>query len=364
MIHSVNFMALPRLSDFRVCLWRTVSLSATDMAAARASAEHGHADSALVLSCQRMEAYGFGECTCDAPERLHGREALARLAEVAAGLDSVVLGEDQIMGQVRSALNAAPADVRRAGDIAVAAARKLRQETSFESHAGHLLDRALRLSTIEPKGSLLVLGVGAMGKLVAERAAELGFDVTVAGRKKPAGDLPWNFVHLGEAIELRKVDVLVGCLGSGAGEIALRFLPEARLALDFGTPRNFREPSGPGLLTIADLLEDEESRPHATARRNRLKARLDEILGERLAHSAADGASAIGAIRRAAEEVRRREAERIRELHPEIPPETVDAMTRSLMDKLLHEPTMRLRENPELAERVAGLFGAEVVERT
>ena len=346
--------------DFRVCLWRTVSLSATEMAAARASAQHGHEGSALVLSCQRMEAYGFGGCGCDAPERLHGREALERLAQVAAGLDSVVLGEDQIMGQVRAALSAAPTDVRRAGDIAIAAARKLRQETSFDSHAGHLLDRALRLSTIEPKGSLLVLGVGAMGKLVAERAAELGFDVTVAGRRKPAGDLPWKFVHLGEAIELRRVDVLVGCLGSGAGEIALRFLPQARLVLDFGTPRNFREPAGPGLLTIADLLDDEASRPHATARRNRLKARLGDILDERLGHVSNTGASAIGAIRRAAEEVRLREAARIRALHPEIPAETVEAITRSLVDKLLHEPTTRLRADGQLADQVAALFGATV----
>lgn len=346
--------------DFRVCLWRTVSLSATEMAAARASAEYGHEDSALVLSCQRMEAYGFGDCACGAPERLHGRDALARLAEVAAGLDSVVLGEDQIMGQVRAALNAAPPDVRRTGDIAISAARKLRQETSFDSHAGHLLDRALRLSTIQPKGSLLVLGVGAMGKLVAERAAELGFEVTVAGRRRPTGELPWKFVHLGEAIELRRIDVLVGCLGSGAGEIALRFLPQARLVLDFGTPRNFREPSGPGLLTIADLLDDEANRPHATARRNRLKARLGEILDGRLSHVSNNGASAIGAIRRAAEETRAREAARIRALHPEIPPETVDAITRSLVDKLLHGPTVRLRDDAALAERVARLFDAEV----
>lgn len=332
-------------------------MHATEMAAARASAEHGHQDSAVVLSCQRMEAYGFGECSCEARERLHGRYALARLAEIAAGLDSVVLGEAQIMGQVRSALKDAPSDVRGAGDIAIAAARKLRQETRFDSHAGHLLDRALRLTTIEPKGSLLVLGVGSMGKLVAERAAELGFEVTVAGRKKPAGAVPWNFVHLGEAIEMRKVDVLVGCLGSGAGEIALRFLPEARLVLDFGTPRNFREPPGPGLLTIADLLADEALRPHATARRNRLKARLAEILNERLGHAAVDGSSAVGAMRREVERVRAAEAKRIQALHPEIAPEVVESITRSLVDKILHEPTTKLRTDAELAERVAELFG-------
>ena len=333
-------------------------MPAAEMAAARAGAGQGHEGAALVLSCQRIEAYGFSECGCDAPERLEGRSALQRLAEIAAGLDSVVLGEEQIMGQVRTALAQAAPDVRRVGDLAIAAARRVRQETTFDSHAGHLLDRALRLSTMEPKGSLLVLGVGAMGKLVAERGAELGFEVTVAGRREPAGGLPWRFVHLGEAIELRKVDVLVGCLGSGAGEIALRFLPQARLVLDFGTPRNFREPAGPGLLTIADLMADEEARPHAMARRNRLKDRLSAILEERLAHASQDGNSAIGAIRRAAEEVRAREAARLRALHPEIAPETIDTITRSVVDKLLHGPTAKLRTDAELAERVAELFGA------
>lgn len=323
------------LDQFRVCLWRTVSMHATEMAAARASAEQGHEDSAVVLSCQRMEAYGFGDCGCDAPERLHGREALQRLAEVAAGLDSVVLGEDQIMGQVRTALAAAPAGVRRAGDLAVAAARKLRQETSFDSHAGHLLDRALRLSTIEPGGTLLVLGVGAMGKLVAERATELGFDVTVAGRRKPDGEMPWKFVYLGEAIELRHVDVLVGCLGSGAGEIALRFLPQARLVLDFGTPRNFREPAGPGLLTIADLLDNEVSRPHATARRNRLKARLGAILDERLRSFLSDGQSEVALLWRAAEEIRTAEVARFLQEHPEADKRIIEDVARALTHKLV-----------------------------
>ena len=347
-------------ADFRCCAWRTVSFRAAEMAAAHAEIEGAHPQDAVVMSCQRLEAYGFGDCACSAPDHLRGPEALHRLAAVAAGLDSVVLGEDQIMGQVRSAFAAVSPQLRSAGDLAVGAARALRSETRFDSHAGHLLDRALRLSAVNPgEGTLLVLGAGAMGRLIAARGQELGFDVVVAGRRQPSKSVPWRFVELGAAIELRRVDILVGCLGSGAGEIALRVLPQARLVIDLGTPRNFVEPEGPGLVTIADLLATEERLPHSRARRAELCARLGTLLDERLGHAGTDSRSAIGRLRLEVESIRRRELARIQRLHPELPPEVLDTITRSLIDQVFHVPTARLRAggDHELARRVAELFG-------
>ena len=354
-------MPLPGdLTDFRCCAWRTVSFRAVEMAAARASIEAAHDGDAVVMSCQRLESYGFGPCDCGAPVRLTGEDAMARLATVAAGLDSVVLGEDQIVGQVRSAFAGSEPTLRRAGDLAIGAARALRAETEFESHAGHLLDKGLRLSAVEPGGVLLVLGAGAMGRLIATRAQELGFDVVVAGRRKPGPDFPWRFVPLGSAISLHRVDVICGCLGSGAGEITLRVLPAARLVLDLGTPRNFVEPPAPGLLTIADLLESEERRPHAQARRAALRDRLQALLTDRLAHAATDSRSAIGRMRAEIEATRRRELERIQRLHPELPADVLDTITRSLIDQVFHGATAQLRsgQDPGLAERVAALFAA------
>lgn len=344
------------LEDFRCCAWRTVSFRAVEMAAARAAIGAAHHDDAVVMSCQRLESYGFGACDCGAPVRLQGRDALARLAAVATGLDSVVLGEDQIMGQVRGAFAGAQPNLRRTGDLAIGAARALRAETEFESHAGHLLDKGLRLSTVQPGGTLLVLGAGAMGRLIAARGQELGFDVIVAGRRQPTGLFPWRFVELGSAISLHRVDVIAGCLGSGAGEITLRVLPAAHLVLDLGTPRNFVEPPAPGLLTIADLLESEERRPHARARRAALGSRLDSILSERLAHAATDRRSAIGRLRADIEATRQRELGRIQRLHPDLPADAIDTITRSLIDQVFHGATARLREHPDLADQVAGLF--------
>lgn len=351
------------IDSFRACAWRTVSYRAAEMAAARATVEANHPGDAIVVSCQRLEAYGFGTCACDAPDQLTGVAALERLAAVAAGLDSVVLGEDQVIGQVRQAFAATTGPLRRTGDTAIAAARALRAETEFDSHAGHLLDKALSLSTMPPGGRLLVLGVGAMGKLIAERAVELGFEVTVAARREPASHAG-EWVELGHVPGLPRFDVIVGCLGSGAGEIAPRALPAARLLVDLGTPRNFNVPSGPGAVAIADMLADEHSRPHAMARRQRLRERLNAILDERLADAEADSRSTVGALRASVEEIRRREVERARRLHPNVPPEVLEAVTRSLIDKVFHEPTARLKavEDPALAAELAALFAAPETE--
>lgn len=331
------------LEQLRCCAWRTVSYRAAEMAAARASIGGDHDGDAVVTSCQRLEAYGFGPCDCAAPERLTGHAALERLAAVTAGLESVVLGEDQITGQVRSAFAAAGNELRAASDIAIATARALRAETRFESHAGHLLDKALRLSTMQPGGLLLVLGAGAMGRLIAERGHELGFRVTVAARRPPEPPFGDEFVELGRVPGLPRFDVVVGCLGSGAGEIAPRVLPACRLLVDLGTPRNFNVPSSPGVVAIADMLDEEATRPHATARRRKLRARLGEILDQRLARLGENSRSPLGAFRAEVEAIRQQELERARKLHPQVPAEVLDAVTRSLIDKVFHRPTARIR---------------------
>ncbi|MGB4861831.1 MAG: hypothetical protein WBO97_05185 [Tepidiformaceae bacterium] len=351
-------MKRAQLDDFRCCAWRTVSYRAAEMAAARADVEGMHTGDAIVTSCQRLEAYGFGPCACDAPDRLTGYAALERLAAVAAGLESVVLGEDQVTGQVRSAFTTATGDLRATFDVAIAAARTFRAETKFESHAGHLLDKALKLSTIEPGGSLLVLGIGAMGKLIAERGVELGFAVTVAARRTPEAPIAGTFVELADVPGLPRFDVVAGCLGSGAGEIAPRVLPAARLLVDLGTPRNFSVLSGPGVVAIADMLNDEESRPHAMARRARLRARLGVILDRRIARLGEDSRSPIGSLRAEVEAIRKQEVARAQKLHPNVPAEVLDAVTRSLIDKVFHTPTSKMRgiENDALAREVAALF--------
>lgn len=347
---------------FRVCAWATASMERDAIDALREGVRVRHAGDAVVESCQRIEAYGEAACDCDAPLRLHGTPAVNHLAEVAAGLHSAVLGEEQILGQVRAAFAESTGETRRLADIAIGSARELRRQTHFDSHAGHLLDRGLRVAGIEARGSLLVLGAGAMGRLVAARGVELGFEsVTVAARRRPERAIPGtDWTPLGSVRRLNGVEVVAGCLGSGADAIDAPGLPVVRrLALDLGTPRNFEGGGWPELLTIADLLSDELGRPHARARRTALANTLRAIVERRVADAGERAESGVGAMRQRIEEIRRREVARTRRLHPDIAPDVVDAITNSLVNQILHGPSKRLRElgDVELERELVALFG-------
>lgn len=343
------------LRDFRACAWRTVSLDAISMAALAAEVESGHPGDAIVRSCQRLEAYGFGPCSCGAPLRLAGREALGRLAAVAAGLESVVLGEAQIAGQVRAAFTSARGPLRAAADLALAAARDGRKSLPAQSHAGHLLDRALSLAGAAKRGRLLVLGTGALGRLIARRAAELGFEVTLSGRRDPGEGLP--FVPLAEAPGVR-ADIVAGCLGSGAGAIDVRAFAAARLFIDLGTPRNFTSAPGAAIVTLADMLDDEARRPHAMALRARLRDTVETALERRLASATEDASHPIGRFRLAAEHARQQALARALARHPGADAAAVDRALRSAANRLLHPLTAGLRRtgNLSLAERLADGF--------
>jgi glutamyl-tRNA reductase len=158
----------------------------------------------------------------------------------------------------------------------------------------------------------------------------------------------------------RAADVVAGCLGSGAAVVKPEKLPRVtRLVLDLGTPRNFADSAGwPRLLTIADLLADEFGRPHAKARRAALAESLRLVVDRRLEMAAADGESSVGSLRRNVERIRQREVARTRRLHPDIAPEVVDAITRGLVNQILHAPSKRLRDlgDADLERRVATLF--------
>ena len=356
------------LKDLTICGWRTASLTREGLSEV-AVASHAHGDLvARVESCQRVEVYRECACACEAPVHASGIDALAHLAEVAAGLHSVVLGEEQVLGQVRTAVAAAPLSIQRLAAPAIAAARALRAETTFGVHTGHLLDRALQMAGIETPGAVGVIGVGSVGRLVAERAKALGAtSITMFGRRRPEGawfgEGGFSFVPLHALQGAGPFDVLVSCLGSSAAELnGACDLPQVeRLIVDLGTPRNIGGAPRTRTVTIADMYADEHGRRHSQERRAALAARLRALLDERLAMAAEDSESAVGRLRLEVERVRQAEVERTGRLHPEIAIETVDQITRSLVNQIFHLPSKRLREseNDELGERFAALFAQE-----
>jgi glutamyl-tRNA reductase len=130
-----------------------------------------------------------------------------------------------------------------------------------------------------------------------------------------------------------------------------------RAAIDLATPRNLDDGLGVPVTRLADLLQAQRSSGE-DQRRAGLTRKLHDLLTARLATG--DRESPLGSLREEVERIRRQEIERTLRLHPELPADKVDAITRSLINQVFHQPSQRLRqpENVELAAAVAALFAA------
>jgi glutamyl-tRNA reductase len=264
---------------------------------------------------------------------------------------------------VRSSLAAAAPELRRLTAPAVAAARALRRDEGFTQHAGYALDAALDYAGLACEGTLTVVGGGPMGRRTAERAAELGFSVTLVARR-PLPLAPSIRYHAFDHLaELPATDVLVACLGHGAPLLTRSLLPSIRCAaIDLATPRNLADDLGVPVVRLSDLIEAQR-RSGEDLRRAELRSKLQALLDARLLTGNRE--SPLGSLREEVERIRQQEISRTLRLHPELPADKVDAITRSLINQVFHAPSQRLRqpENTELAAAVAALFTNEELAR-
>jgi len=353
------------LRDFTICSWSLAGVDRQRAEALRSHVAKAHAGGALVETCQRIEAYAAGAgCSCAADRRVQGFAAILHLATVAAGLDSAVLGEAQVLGQVRAGVHTLRGTHSAVVDAAIAAARQLRAEAGFGATTGHLLDRALPLVGVVPRGAALVLGAGVAGTLVSRRARTLGFErVAVASRREPAdparlGADQW--LPLDQIVGAGPFAVAVACLGPSAPELSRDHLPRARGYIDLGSPPNLAAGVRP-VVRLTDIIGAQRSDPVEAGRREGLHRRLREILESRLAMARERSDTPVGRIRREVEAVRLREVARIARLHPEFSPRAIEDLTRGLVSQIFHTPSERLRaiDDPELGERLADLFATE-----
>jgi glutamyl-tRNA reductase len=349
-----------RLDDFQIYSWETASLSPVSLLALEAEigSLFNWADGVSIVTCQRYEVASLAPGRHGiAPACYRGEEALLRLSRVAAGLESLVLGEPEVLGQVRAAFSGAPPEMRRLIAPAIAAARSLRAEQSFTQNAGHALDMALEYAGVKPAGSLLVIGGGPMGRRVADRAHALGFQTTLVARRPPPLPAGIQYRPFSALASLSAADVLVTSLGRAAPQMGAGDLPQPRrLAIDLGTPRNIRDDLAVPIITLAAMVAGRQETGSEAAMRRQLDARLRELLQSRLAMKLPD--SPLGSLREEIELIRQRELMRSLRLHPDLPPEKLDTITRALVNQILHRPSMRLRQSGdlELATALADLF--------
>jgi glutamyl-tRNA reductase len=330
-----------------------------------------------------------------------GREAVRHLSRVAAGLDSMVLGESEVLGQVSEAHQLAKGEgtlglvLDAAFRTAVRAGRRARTETGINRHPTSVSAEAVRLAaeSVADLGSarVLVVGTGRAGRLAGEALLAHGARrLSVVSRTArhaeelardwKAAALPW---HALEAA-IREADVVVSSTGAPHAVIT-RELVEAALAgrggsrplllVDIAVPRDVEEavrrlPA----VRVADL-DDLQRRVdgNLAVRRSEVPA-VEAIVDQEVRrfeewHHGIALKPILAGLHAQGEAIRRRELDRLlRRLGPvsaDLKRE-LDALTRSLVNKLLHAPTARLKgeTDPEVSQAYARaareLFGLDV----
>jgi glutamyl-tRNA reductase len=322
--------------------------------------------------------------------RLADEAAALHLFRVAAGLDSLVPGEGEILGQVRSAfeVGASGPVLDRLFRQALHAGKKVRAETAIaESPASVSAAAAALVQQVFGRLDgcrVLLVGAGHVAELAARSLAARGARIAYVANRSPhrAVELARRFGSEGVAIEraasvLGEVDVVVSSTGS-TGRVLSR--EEISVALgsrkgrplfliDLAVPRDL----DPAIHELDDCylydIDDLESVVASSlAGRRREAARAEAIVAEeaesfREWQASREVVPAIASLRAHAEEIRAAELERARGRLSSSDQEVVESITARIVDKLLHLPTVRLKEaaagadGGSYAQAVRHLFG-------
>ena len=352
---------------------RSSSIDARERLLAALSDER---DGVVLATCHRIEVYfsvspesAPAPALCaadrDAASVQRGVDALAHLFLVAAGLDSAVAGEPQILAQVRRAYTArrdTPPLVARAFEQALHVGRSLRMELGLRSgrSVGSLaVDRLVERLACPETARVLVVGAGEMGKLAVRALTRRVGQVVIANRDlERARELA--AAHGAEAIaladvpaELSSADAVVSAADTRGGVLAADLL-RARagrgpfLVVDIAVPRSVdaagRDALGNAYLSVDDLVAETRVPDETLAR---AMARCREEATTFLAARSPGRVDAIRALRDEAERLRaarvRRALRKLEHLSPS-DREVVELLSTSLTNALLHRPTVELRE--------------------
>jgi glutamyl-tRNA reductase len=313
-----------------------------------------------------------------------GPDAVRHLVRVASGLDSMLLGEGQILGQVKDAYAAAERaglvgpELHRLFQHAFLHAKRIRHATGLGTHAASLAGLAARLPRrIFPNyGELtaIVIGGGETGTLVARYLREEGIGRLLIASRTPARAQELAERYGGHALPLADLaphlvmaDVLVSATEAGRTLVTAAELRAARLRrrrrpillVDLSIPRTVEPEAAAvpdiflyGLEQVASIAEDNQARRLAAARA--AEGAVDEAVAEyTLARNRLLAAPIIHELRSEADATRARtlaQAERL--LAAGRDPHTVlRYLADTLTARLLHAPTVRLREAGERHDR-------------
>ena len=310
-----------------------------------------------------------------------GAEAVRHLFRVAASLDSMVVGEPQILGQLKEFYNAAR-EVGTVGTIlhrlfhrSFFVAKRVRTETGIASRAVSVssvaLDLAKRIFDSFHDKTVMLIGAGKMGDLMARQLQRSGvkslmvtnrtFDRAVSLAERMHGS-PILFEDFPRYLKL--ADLVIGCTGSpeilidaGAVEKVLRERKQqAMFFIDIGDRRNFdsaiNDIDNAYLYNIDDLKEVAEEN---LQERSNESEKAEEIVLQEVERfgrwvNSLERVPTIAALRARFDEIRRRELTRslsgnLKDLSSE-QRQALEDMTAAMINKMLHMPISNLKKDP------------------
>jgi glutamyl-tRNA reductase len=376
----------------------------------------GLGEALLLATCNRVEVWAIGppegspgpvtrwlggrsglgtEALTDLVYAHRGLEALRHMARVASSLDSMVVGEPQILGQVRAA-HAAAAAHGAAGQTlgavvgqALRIARRVRTETEIGRGAVSVSSVAVELARkifgdLRAR-AILLLGAGEMGALCARYLADLGVSrLTIASRTLDRAEAVARATG-GKAVPFAEfpghaavADILI-CAASATGLLVTRADVERWIAarprplclIDLGVPRNV----DPAVARISDVyLHDVDGLEGIVEQNRRARAQgmaqAEALISEAVVRlwrtlAARQAAPTIRSLRTKIEEIRRSEVERAVARLGSTPEAraTLEAMSSALVNKILHGPIEQLKaaqtapEGGRLRAIIRDLFG-------
>lgn len=315
--------------------------------------------------------------------------AVQHLFGVATGLDSMVIGEGQILGQVRAALRAAQDEgclgraLNELTQNALRVGKRAHAETGIDRAGASLVGVGLEVAERSLGGiagkRALVIGAGSMAALAATNLQRLGASIVVTNRTferaqrlaQSVGGVALTMSELGNA--LADADLVVSCTGATGYVIAAESVAAAKAEndtltmVDLALPRDI-DPAVLGVqgITLIDLdalgalLQSEAYEQDVEGARRIVAEEVAEYLDAR--HSARVAPTVV-ALRRLASQIVERELDRFAGRHPSLQSADradVEHLVRRVVDKLLHSPTVRVKE---LAAEPDGDAYAEALHR-
>lgn len=370
--------------------------------------EDPHVGQAMLLStCNRTEVYAFGKGntldrvwkTVFAPRMpsrsdciydLHQRDTVEHLYRVASGLDSMVVGEDQILGQVRKAYELSRtaaslgAVLHRMASGALRVGKRARSETGINSGAVSVASIAIELAE-KVLGELtgrraLLVGAGDNAEVVAQHLLSRGVgSLTIINRtfakaealaQQLGGDCaPWH--ELGAC--LADADVVVSTTGSPEPVMDRTLLDpvmrsrgqRALVLLDIAVPRDIHPDVDqlPNLFRFDMDAFDDIVAGNLERRRHEIP-RVEALIENEVSSfftwwSSLDAGPVIRDLHQSFESIRARELDRNAQRFAEEDQEQLDVFSRHLVRKLLNGVTQEIkgyrRDDPVHMERLAGL---------